>query len=138
MTAVSSGRRPRWGWPGLLTRDPLNGWLVVDAASPAKADEVLKLLFKSVDKLPLEALHVAQSPVAAMTEPMTPPPVPAAPKRLVRSRDDRWLGGVCGGTAAYLGVDANLVRLIVVLGTIFGFGSLALAYIVAWILMPEE
>jgi phage shock protein PspC (stress-responsive transcriptional regulator) len=80
-----------------------------------------------------------------MTEPMTPPPsgptpIPTTPgpKRLVRSRDDRWLGGVCGGVAAYLGVDANLVRLVVVLGTIFGFGSLAVAYIVAWILMPEE
>lgn len=59
-------------------------------------------------------------------------------KRLTRSRDDRWLSGVCGGVAKYLGVDANLVRLVVVLGTIFGFGSLAVAYIVAWILMPEE
>jgi recombination associated protein RdgC len=48
--------------------DPVNGWLVVDAASPSKADEVLKLLLKSVDKLPLETLHVAQSPVAAMTD----------------------------------------------------------------------
>jgi recombination associated protein RdgC len=47
--------------------DPINGWLVVDAGSAAKADEVLKLLFKAVDKLPLETLHVAQSPVAAMT-----------------------------------------------------------------------
>lgn len=58
--------------------------------------------------------------------------------RLRRSRDDRWLGGVCGGVAKYLGVDSNLVRLIVVLGTILGFGSLAVAYVVAWILMPEE
>ncbi|HEX5772621.1 MAG TPA: PspC domain-containing protein [Nocardioidaceae bacterium] len=75
---------------------------------------------------------------------MTPPPVgptpspTPGPKRLVRSRDDRWLGGVCGGVAKYLGVDSNLVRLIVVLGTILGFGSLAVAYVVAWILMPEE
>lgn len=60
------------------------------------------------------------------------------PKRLVRSRDDRWLSGVCGGVAKFTGVDANLVRLIVVVGTIFGFGSLFVAYIVAWILMPEE
>jgi phage shock protein C len=73
-----------------------------------------------------------------MTEPMTPPPSAPAPKRLVRSREDRWLSGVCGGVAAYLGVDANLVRLVVVLGTVLGFGSLAVAYIVAWILMPEE
>lgn len=59
-------------------------------------------------------------------------------KRLTRSRDDRWLAGVCGGVAKYLGVDSNLVRLVVVLGTIFGFGSLLIAYIVAWIIMPEE
>lgn len=48
--------------------DPVNGWLVVDAASSGKADEVLKLLLKSVDKLPLEGLHVKQSPVIAMTD----------------------------------------------------------------------
>ena len=60
------------------------------------------------------------------------------PKRLVRSRDDRWIAGVCGGIARYLGVDANLVRLVVVIGTILGFGSLLVAYLVAWILMPQE
>ncbi|HSV40365.1 MAG TPA: PspC domain-containing protein [Nocardioidaceae bacterium] len=59
------------------------------------------------------------------------------PKRLVRS-NDRWLGGVCAGLARYFGIDANLVRLIVVIGTILGFGSLIIAYIVAWILMPQE
>jgi phage shock protein PspC (stress-responsive transcriptional regulator) len=56
----------------------------------------------------------------------------------VRSRDDRWLSGVCGGVADYAGIDANLVRLIVVLGTILGFGSVFVAYVVAWILMPQE
>ena len=48
--------------------DSVNGWLVVDAASPSKADEVVKLLLKSVDKLPLESLRVHRSPVGAMTE----------------------------------------------------------------------
>ena len=47
--------------------DPVNGWLVVDAASPAKADDVVKLLLKSVDKMPLESLRVQRSPVAVMT-----------------------------------------------------------------------
>jgi phage shock protein C len=60
------------------------------------------------------------------------------PKRMVRSRDERWLGGVCGGIAEYAGIDANLVRLLVVLGTVFGFGSLAVAYVVAWIVMPKQ
>jgi phage shock protein C len=78
-----------------------------------------------------------------MTEQNSQPTFPPqhhsqSPRRLVRSRDDRWLAGVCGGVAEYAGVDANLVRLVVVLGTIFGFGSLLVAYIVAWLLMPEE
>ena len=58
-------------------------------------------------------------------------------KRLKRSIDDRWIGGVCGGLADYTGVDANLIRLIVVLGTLLGFGSLIVAYIVAWLIMPK-
>ena len=73
-----------------------------------------------------------------MTQPMTPPPSAPQPKRLVRSSDDRWISGVCGGVARYFGIDSNLVRLLVVLGTVFGFGSLAVAYVVAWILMPED
>ncbi|OEZ91522.1 recombination-associated protein RdgC [Duganella phyllosphaerae] len=52
----------------LVWIDPVNGWLVVDAASPSKADEVIKLLLKAVDKLPLESLRVQRSPVGVMTE----------------------------------------------------------------------
>lgn len=59
-------------------------------------------------------------------------------KRLRRSTDDRWLGGVCGGLADYLGVDATLVRLLVAAGTLLGAGSLILAYIVAWVVIPSE
>ncbi|WP_020655880.1 recombination-associated protein RdgC [Massilia niastensis] len=47
--------------------DPVNGWLVVDAASPSKADDVIKLLLKAVDRMPLESLRVQRSPVAVMT-----------------------------------------------------------------------
>lgn len=69
---------------------------------------------------------------------MSQPNPSSTSRRLVRSRDDRWLGGVCGGVAAYAGIDANLLRLLVVLGTIFGLGSLLLVYVVAWIVMPQE
>jgi recombination associated protein RdgC len=48
--------------------DPVNGWLVVDAASPAKADEVFKLLLKSLETLPFAALHTERSPLSAMTD----------------------------------------------------------------------
>ena len=47
--------------------DPVNGWLVIDAAAPAKADEVIELLHKSVDKLSISPLKVVQSPSSAMT-----------------------------------------------------------------------
>jgi phage shock protein PspC (stress-responsive transcriptional regulator) len=62
----------------------------------------------------------------------------AGQKRLVRSRDDRMVAGVCGGIAQYLGVDATLVRILVVVGTVLGFGSLVLAYVIGWVLIPEE
>jgi recombination associated protein RdgC len=47
--------------------DPVNGWLVIDTSSATKADDVVKLLLKAIDKLPLESLRVQQSPVASMT-----------------------------------------------------------------------
>lgn len=47
--------------------DPVGGWLCIDAASPSKADEIVKLLLKSVDRMPLESLRVQKSPVATMT-----------------------------------------------------------------------
>jgi len=65
-------------------------------------------------------------------------PASSPARRLVRSHDDRWLGGVCGGIADYTGVDPNLVRLLTVLGTVLGLGSLVVAYVVAWALMPEQ
>lgn len=59
-------------------------------------------------------------------------------KKLTRSRDEKWLGGVCGGIASYTGIDVNLIRLLLAIGTIIGFGSLIVAYIVAWILIPAR
>jgi recombination associated protein RdgC len=48
--------------------DPVNGWLAVDAASPAKADEVFKLLLKSLETLPFASLRTERSPLSAMTD----------------------------------------------------------------------
>jgi phage shock protein C len=62
---------------------------------------------------------------------------PATPRKLLRSRDDRWIGGVCGGIGEYAGIDPNLVRLLAVVGGVFSAGTLIIAYIVAWIVMPE-
>jgi phage shock protein PspC (stress-responsive transcriptional regulator) len=54
-----------------------------------------------------------------------------------RSSTDRVIGGVCSGLAVYLKLDPVLVRLIFVLLAIFGGGGI-LAYIVLWIILPEE
>ena len=48
--------------------DPVNGWLVVDAASKAKAEELLELLIKTLDELPTKLVHTERSPAAAMTD----------------------------------------------------------------------
>ncbi len=58
-------------------------------------------------------------------------------RQLVRYRDDRMVAGVCSGVAGYLSVDVTVVRLLTVLGAIVSFGTVAIAYVVAWILMPE-
>lgn len=59
------------------------------------------------------------------------------PKLLYKSRTDRMIDGVCGGVAAYAGIDATIVRLVtVILAVAGGFG--VLLYIVAAILMPRE
>jgi recombination associated protein RdgC len=55
-------RRTTFAWI-----DPVNGWLVVDAAAPAKAEEFLEQLRKSVAGLPARLLQVTQSPSSAMT-----------------------------------------------------------------------
>jgi phage shock protein PspC (stress-responsive transcriptional regulator) len=60
-------------------------------------------------------------------------------KTLVRTRDGRIVAGVCSGLAEYFGIDANLIRVIVVVLTVFtgGVGG-ALAYLAAWVVIPEE
>ncbi|MDP1871327.1 MAG: recombination-associated protein RdgC [Gallionella sp.] len=48
--------------------DTANGFLVIDAASAAKAEELLEFLNKTLDELPVKPLHTELSPVAAMTD----------------------------------------------------------------------
>lgn len=60
-------------------------------------------------------------------------------RKLFRSRTDRMFSGVCGGLAAYAGMDPALMRLLVALA-IFVTGILPglIAYIVAALIIPEE
>jgi len=68
---------------------------------------------------------------------MSSPYPPQPPKRLVRSTSNRVVGGVCGGVADYLNMDANLVRILTVLISLFT-GVPVILYIIALFVMPED
>jgi len=65
-----------------------------------------------------------------------PPPMYAPPKKLVRSTNDRKLGGVCAGLADYFDIDVTLVRVLWLLATLIP-GPNILVYIVLWIVLPQ-
>jgi phage shock protein C len=57
--------------------------------------------------------------------------------RFRRSKHDQWLGGICGGLGKFTGLESWIWRLLFVLFTFyFGFGLVA--YVLAWIFVPEE
>jgi len=61
----------------------------------------------------------------------------AARRRLIRSRSNRMVAGVCAGLAEYFDLDVSLVRVLTVVLTI-AWIPLLLGYIVMWIVVPEE
>ncbi|MCL5029346.1 MAG: PspC domain-containing protein [Bacteroidetes bacterium] len=58
-------------------------------------------------------------------------------KKLYRSRKDKMIGGVAGGLAEYFDIDPTLVRIIFIVTLFIGGGGF-LAYIIMWIVVPEE
>jgi phage shock protein PspC (stress-responsive transcriptional regulator) len=64
-------------------------------------------------------------------------PRTAAINALRRSRSDRWIGGVCGGLSAMLGLEAWIVRLLMTLLFFVG-GTGLLIYVLMWIFIPSE
>lgn len=85
---------------------------------------------------------------------------PNVRKRLYRNPDDMWLGGVCGGIAAYLNIETWIPRLIFAMPLIFGLlvnilhsifwsfnewptgvfsgfgGTLFIIYVILWAILP--
>jgi phage shock protein C len=60
------------------------------------------------------------------------------PRELRRSNDGRMIAGVCSGAAKYLGVDANILRLVLAVLTVLGVGTGIAIYAIGWLLIPEE
>jgi len=57
---------------------------------------------------------------------------------LYRSRNNRVLGGVCGGIAKWLGWDPTLVRILFVVISIASVGFPGtVVYLLLWLLMPK-
>ncbi len=65
------------------------------------------------------------------------PETKQADKKLLRKTGDKMIAGVASGIADYFDIDANMVRLLFILLTIFG-GSGILLYIILWILIPSD
>ncbi|GAA1926451.1 hypothetical protein GCM10009737_30340 [Nocardioides lentus] len=57
---------------------------------------------------------------------------------LVRRSDTAWVAGVCSGIAARTGISVNIIRLATVLGVVFGLGTVAVLYVVLWVVLPKE
>ncbi len=60
-----------------------------------------------------------------------------SPRRFVRTMGDKKVAGVCGGIARYFDVDPTLIRFIA-LATFLIYGVGALAYLIAWVVMPRD
>ena len=72
------------------------------------------------------------------TPPPAAAPLPQTVTRLIRPRSGRMIAGVCQGLANAYAWDVVWVRVITVLLAIFGSGSGLLAYVIFWIVMPDE
>ena len=59
-------------------------------------------------------------------------------KTLFRSKKNRMIAGVCAGIGDYFSIDPTVIRLLWVLITFFSGGVGVLAYVIAWIIIPEK
>ena len=58
-------------------------------------------------------------------------------KRILRSRSERMIAGVCGGLATYFNIDPLIVRLgFALLAMMNGVGIML--YLLLWLLLPNE
>lgn len=56
-------------------------------------------------------------------------------KKLYRSRNEKMLGGVCGGLAEYFGIDPTWVRLIFIFFSLLA-GFALILYLIMWVVVP--
>ena len=65
--------------------------------------------------------------------------IPPTPKKLMRSRAERKIAGVCAGLAQYFELDVLLVRVLCIFITLAsGVCPGVVTYLLAWIIVPSE
>ncbi len=111
----SAGSYPQGGYPPPGSFPPPGGYQQPSAYPPPGA-------YQAPGPYPQPALY--------------PPAGPA--QRLTRSRDQRVIGGVCGGLARYWNTDPTLLRILTVVLTLATGGAFLIGYLIAWIAIPDE
>jgi phage shock protein C len=61
-----------------------------------------------------------------------------APRPLMRPRAGRQIAGVCLAMARTYGWDVTAVRIVAVIALVFSSGIMGVAYLAAWVGIPEE
>ena len=64
--------------------------------------------------------------------------IPRGPKKLMRDPDNRVLGGVAGGIAAYMGWDVTAVRLAMIILLFIPYAPIIILYLILWLVMPDR
>ena len=87
----------------------------------------------------LPEAEVARAKARLQGEPLPSAAAPLieAANSLRRSREERWLAGVCGGLEEATGLEAWIWRLMFVLVAFCG-GAGVLIYVLMWIFVPEQ
>jgi phage shock protein C len=59
------------------------------------------------------------------------------PTKLLRSKSDRMIAGICGGIGEYSNTDPTVIRIIAIILALFNQGTI-LVYLILWLVIPEE
>lgn len=60
------------------------------------------------------------------------------PKRLTRTRKDKWIAGVCGGLGYYFKIDPVLVRIGFIISAFISLGASVVIYVILALMTPHE
>ena len=102
-----------------------------EVISIEQVEEVIRRMGKPEEIFDEEQREPEAEPSRPRSEMKTEP----VKKRLMRDPDNRVLGGVAGGIAAYMGWDPTAVRIVFIL-LLFFYGIMIPLYFLLWIIVP--